>query len=156
MDLGFNEPVNPHIDPKIVVEDILHRILNLRDKLKLPIMGFVEAPARLQRQGVTFLVKIFDGDAMEDVPLRVENETVVRTRYFKKEHLGSWRGRVIHSVTVHVRHTVGELIKKISKHLRVSLHRFQHKLQKRICTNRKRHTREARRNFRSQHFAPVH
>jgi hypothetical protein len=145
----FFELINPHADPKAVVHDAFSRIVKFREDYDIPIQGFSEAPAKLQREGVTFLVELVCGGKIEKVPFRVENEAVVRTVFCSKRRMASWRGRVIHSITVHVKQTVGELMKKISQYLRTSLHRFQRRLQKQLHIQR---IREGRARFDGHYY----
>ena len=142
MELAFNELIDPHADPKSIVFEILHRISDMRKELGLPIEGFVEAPARLKRLGVTFLVKLEQFGKKELVPLRVENTKVMYTRFCLKEDMASWIGKFVHSISVKSGQTLGDLFKKVTMCLKTSFHRFMRKIQKNAHKNNVRLAKE--------------
>ena len=157
MELAFNEPIDPHADPKSVVYDILSHVFNMREKLGLPMESFIEAPARLKRMGVTFLVKLEQFGKQELVPLRVENTKVMYTRFCLKEDMASWRGKFVHSISVKSGQTIGDLFKRVALCLKTSFHRFMRKIQKNAHKNNIRLAKEfARTREHCEPFRRVH
>ncbi len=129
------EIIDQYRNPLEVFEEVLTRIFERREELGIPIKAFTQAPARLKRLGVTFLVTLQQSGKELPVPFRVEHDKIMYTRFCSREELASWRGNYIHPVRLNYGQKIECLMKKVIQYLRSSLHRLIRKIQKYAMKN---------------------
>ncbi|MES2315051.1 MAG: hypothetical protein V4524_03915 [Patescibacteria group bacterium] len=131
MEIALDEIINPHYNPEFVVEKALTHIDKIKEKLEIPMTEFVSAASRLKRnRGISFLVTFEANGKKELVPLRVESTKMeIHTQFTDKEDTVSWRGRQIHSISIELGQTMGDLVRKITTYLKMSFNRFKRRLQ---------------------------
>lgn len=131
MEIALDEVINPHYDPDFVVEKALIHIDHKKVEFDLPITEFTIAAGRLKRKrGISFLVTMEACGKKELVPLRVESTQMeIHTQYAQKEETMTWHGKQIHSISVELGQTMGDLVRKISIFLKTSFNRFKRRLQ---------------------------
>ncbi len=126
------ESVGLLIDPIASVEKALIEILRTREKLGIPIIGYIKASARQMRQGVTFLVTIKEAlsGKTDEVPIRVEDEKIVYYRFVTKEQRTWWRRKYIHAIRTNVCKDSANLVRRLVSCLKSAINHFTHKIQR--------------------------
>lgn len=145
------ESVGLLVDPIASVENALLEILRKKKELGLSIIGYIKAPARLMRQGVTFLVTVQESVSGEtdEVPIRVEDEKIVYYRFVTQEQRKWWRRKYIHAIQTNVYKNSAKLMRKIVSCLKSAINHFAHKIQRithrhNLISAKKAHDREKR------------